>query len=59
MEKGEQLLTAKQVAVMLQVHVNTLHNWDKSGKLKAMRIGGGDGYMRYRKEDIEKFINTK
>lgn len=50
-----QLLTIQQVAKMLNVHTETLRRWDKSGKLKAMRVGTRRD-RRYRKEDIEKYI---
>jgi len=32
------LLTIRQVAEILNVHVETLRRWDKSGRLKAIRI---------------------
>jgi len=34
-----ELLTLKQACELLQVHSNTLRNWDKSGTLKSIRIG--------------------
>ncbi len=33
------LLTLEQVSELLQVHSNTLRNWDRDGTLKAVRIG--------------------
>ena len=33
------LLTIAQASKMLNVHPNTLRNWEKEGKLKALRIG--------------------
>gem|GEM_PF-430866 len=48
-------LTLMQVADLLQVHPNTLRNWDKDGTLRAVRIGVRKLY-RYRKEDIAKLI---
>lgn len=44
-------LTLMQVAKLLQVHPNTLRNWDKNGQLKAVRIGVRK-LRRYKKEDI-------
>ncbi len=32
------LLTIRQAAEILNVHVETLRRWDKSGKLKAIRV---------------------
>lgn len=51
----EELLTLKEAAQILKVHVNTLRLWDKSGVLTAIRIGVKK-VRRYKKEDIEKFI---
>lgn len=49
------LLTLEQVSELLQVHPNTLRNWDKDGTLKAIRIGARKLY-RYKKEEVIKFL---
>jgi len=54
----EELLTLKEAAQVLKVHPNTLRSWDKKGLLVAIRIGE-KRTRRYRKEAIEKFINSK
>jgi len=54
----EELLTLKETAQILKVHPNTLRLWDNNGVLKAVRIGV-KRIRKYRKEDIEKFINNK
>ncbi len=41
----EELLTRKDVARILKVHITTVHNWTKSGKLKAYKISGGVRYL--------------
>ena len=54
----EELLTLKETAKILKVHVNTLRLWDKKGLLTAVRIGEKK-IRRYRPEDIKNFINKK
>ena len=33
------LLTIKQAAELLSVHPNTIRNWIRAGKIKAMKFG--------------------
>ena len=54
MEKPE-YLTIKQASELLQVHPNTLRNWDKKGLLKAGRIGER-GIRRYKRSELIKFL---
>jgi excisionase family DNA binding protein len=49
------LLTARQVARLLNVHVNTVRRWNDRGILKAYRIGPR-GDRRFNKTDIEMFL---
>lgn len=51
----EKLLKLSEVADILSVSKNTLRNWDKSGKLIAVRTVGGS--RRYKESDIKEFIN--
>lgn len=53
-----ELLTLKQACELLQVHPNTLRNWDKNGTLKAVRIGERK-LRRYKKADLLKFTEHK
>jgi excisionase family DNA binding protein len=62
MENNNQLpklLTIREAAEILHVNPETLGRWDRTGKLKAIRVGRrqGGGDRRYRKEDLEKIIN--
>lgn len=47
--------TVEQVAELLQVHWQTVLNYIKSGKLKALRLGKG---YRITKVDLDKFIKS-
>ena len=46
-----QLLTIKEAAALINVHPNTLRNWEREGKLEAVRIGSRRD-RRYPKEII-------
>lgn len=50
------LLTARQVARLLNVHVNTVRRWSDRGILKAYRIGPR-GDRRFNKADIDMFLS--
>ena len=54
--KGNGLLTARQVARLLNVHVNTVRRWNDRGILKAYRIGPR-GDRRFDKAEIEGFLS--
>ncbi len=56
--KLPEILTMKQVCEFLNVHPNTLRNWDNKGVLKAIRFGTRKD-RRYQKWDILKLINKK
>ncbi|MDD2656169.1 MAG: MerR family transcriptional regulator [Patescibacteria group bacterium] len=56
--KREKLLTIKQVASILNVHLETLRRWDNAGNLKSIRVSS-KGHRRYRKSEIEKLISNK
>ena len=48
-------LTLKQACDLLQVHPNTLRNWDRQGFLIAIRIGVRRD-RRYKRQDIMKVL---
>ena len=54
----QKLLTIRQASEVLNVHVETLRRWDRSGKLKAIRVNDR-GDRRYKSEDLEKMVKTK
>lgn len=51
------LLTIEQVSEILGVHPNTLRNWDRSGRLRAVRIGIRQD-RRYDREAIRSFYQS-
>lgn len=56
--KLPKLLTIRQAAEILNVHIETLRRWDKSGKLKAIRVNDR-GDRRYKPEDLEKLMKIE
>ena len=51
------MLTVREVARMLNVHVNTVRRWTNLGILKSFRVGlRGD--RRFLKEDVDKFLKV-
>ena len=50
------LISIKKAAEMLGVTTTTLRNWDKQGKLKALRTPGNA--RRYNEEQILNFIKN-
>jgi len=54
----KKLLTIRQAAEILNVHVETLRRWDKAGKLNAIKVNDR-GDRRYKREDVEKFISRR
>jgi len=57
-DKLPNILTMQQVCELLNVHPNTLRNWDNNGILKAIRFGSRRD-RRYKKEDILKILSKK
>lgn len=54
MKRG--VVTIKSASEILGVSVETLRNWDKTGKLTAER--DSNGYRCYRINDLEKFADA-
>jgi excisionase family DNA binding protein len=52
------MLTASDVARLLNVHMNTVRRWSNRGVLKAYRIGSR-GDRRFRQEDIDYFLSQE
>ena len=56
MKNLQNLMTIAQAAEYIGVTPLTLRNWDKSGKLKAIR-NPLNGYRMYDKEELDKFLS--
>lgn len=55
MYRTEYYLTARELARLLNVHINTVRRWSDRGLLKAYRIGPR-GDRRFSKESIAEFL---
>ncbi|MDP4010095.1 MAG: type I restriction-modification system subunit M [Candidatus Shapirobacteria bacterium] len=53
---NEELLTISQVALMFNIHPDTLRNWEKDNKLVPLRVGPRQD-RRYRKQDIQTILD--
>ena len=49
------MLTASELAELLNVHINTVRRWSNRGVLKAYRVGPR-GDRRFRREDVDNFL---
>jgi DNA (cytosine-5)-methyltransferase 1 len=56
MPESPKLITIKDAAKLFGVTPLTLRNWDKNGKLKALRHPMNN-YRVYKREDVEKLIS--
>jgi len=54
-DKGDKMLTPREVAELLHVHTNTLRRWSDEGTIVAYRISPR-GDRRYRLQDIDRFL---
>jgi excisionase family DNA binding protein len=55
-EELPELLTIKDVSHLLNVHANTLRNWEKEGLIEVVRIGPRRD-RRYNKRTIRKMMH--
>lgn len=57
-DDSEGLIKLSEACKILNVHPQTLRQWDRKGILKAVRFGQRKD-RRYRKEDIENFVSNQ
>jgi excisionase family DNA binding protein len=50
------LLTARDVAKLLHLNVNTVRRWSKNGMIPAYRVNPR-GHMKFNKDDVTDFLN--
>ena len=51
------MLTASELASLLNVHINTVRRWSDTGLLRVYRIGPR-GDRRFLMDDVNLFLNT-
>lgn len=54
-KQSSDMLTVGDVALLLNVHVNTVRRWSNQGIIRAYRIGSR-GDRRFRREDITRLL---
>jgi len=52
---GKPMLTTRELARILHVHINTVRRWSDQGILRSYRIGSR-GDRRFSREDITTFL---
>jgi len=51
-------LNTKEIAERLNIHVETVRRWLRSGILRGVYVGGKGGY-RIRERDLNKFLKSR
>jgi excisionase family DNA binding protein len=54
----EELLTAREVAARLKVHVETVKTWLRSGQMRGYPLGDRSGW-RVRASEVDAFLERK
>ena len=57
-DKTVKLITLKEACELLNVHPNTLRQWDRKGVLKAIRFGIRKD-RRYNLKEVQDFIGNR
>jgi excisionase family DNA binding protein len=52
---GKAMLTTRELARLLNVHINTVRRWSDQGVLKSYRIGPR-GDRRFSRDDVVSFL---
>jgi len=51
-------LTTEQAAAYLQVHPETMRRWARTKAVPAAKLGNRGGF-RFRREDLDRFLETR
>jgi excisionase family DNA binding protein len=55
---GDLMLDIEEVAERLKVSESTIRSLVRSGKLRAYRIGGKRGRLRFKEEDLDAYVDS-
>jgi excisionase family DNA binding protein len=55
---NEKWITTKEIATRLDIHVETVRRWLRTGALRGVHVGGQSGY-RIREKDLEEFLRSR
>lgn len=58
MTEEYQMLDIEEVAEKLRISESTIRGLVRSGKLRAYRIGGKRGRLRFKEEDLSTYIES-
>jgi len=51
-------LTTDEAAAYLQVHIETMRRWARTGVIPAAKLGNRGGF-RFRREDLDRFLEAR
>ena len=55
---NKEWITTKDIAERLDIHVETVRRWLRTGSLRGVHVGGKGGY-RIRQSDLEEFLRSR
>ena len=58
MSERRDWLTTEEAAEYLQVHIDTLRRWARTGVVPAAKLGNRGG-VRFRREDLDRFLEER
>jgi excisionase family DNA binding protein len=58
MDERRDWMTTEEAADFLQVHLDTLRRWARTGVIPAAKLGNRGGF-RFRREDLDRFLEGR